>query len=100
MIQNVQNELQKYIELSENKDKELNSKIGEIHALKNIIQEKESQFDELGKMVESSQNSLALLKEQNQKNESLLQSKESFIIDFKTDQEKQLQSKEQVFIIL
>lgn len=61
-----------------------------------MVKEKDSQFDELSGMIESNQKQMVLLKEQYDKNESLLQSKESFINDFKADQERQLQLKEQV----
>lgn len=97
IIQEIQNELQKHQELLENESRKVQSKDNEIKVLKNVVNEKEAQFDELGKMVESSQTQLMLLKEQNEKNEALLSSKESFINDFKTDQERQLLLKEKSF---
>lgn len=80
----------------ENKTNEITGKDSEINILKSIVNEKEAQFDELAKMVEVSQAQLTLLKEENEKNISLLISKESSITEFKGDLEKQLSLKEQV----
>ena len=83
----------------DNKNKELTGKDSEVNVLRSIVNEKEAQFDELGKMVEASQVQLALLKEENEKNVSLLMSKESSINEFKLDLEKQLLRKEQVIYL-
>lgn len=80
----------------ENKTNEITGKDSEINILKSIVNDKEAQFDELAKMVEVSQAQLTLLKEENEKNISLLMSKESSISEFKEDLEKQLSLKEQV----
>lgn len=83
----------------DNKTNELTGKDSEINILKSIVNEKEAQFDELAKMVEVSQAQLTLLKEENEKNISLLMSKESSISEFKGDLEKQVLLKEQVIYL-
>ncbi|GFR17378.1 CAP-Gly domain-containing linker protein 2 [Trichonephila clavata] len=72
------------------KEKELQQKESEINSLRNIVKEKESQFDELSQMIEASQAQLKVLTDQNENNVKLLESKESFIENFKADKEKQL----------
>lgn len=90
IIEESQGKSSECIKLLEIKEKELQQKESEINSLKNMVKEKESQFDELSQMIEASQVQLKILSEQNENNVKLLESKESFIENFKAENEKQV----------
>ncbi|KAG8185026.1 hypothetical protein JTE90_017049 [Oedothorax gibbosus] len=96
LLEEFQSKISTSNELLENKDKALLQKESENNALKNALQNKDSQFDEISKMIEGSQAQLLQLTERNENNEKLLQTKEAFINDFKAEKERQILELEEV----